>query len=233
MYLRLASFFILLISLASFDLGKTIVEQSEKFRLEAEHRCVRIETKDGGHFTGTIIAKDLILTNFHGLVVNSVLTIIFTEEKGVRKKVTNVKTLGVDAKKDLVLLKVTTPFIEPIKIQDSVAIWERVFYVGYPTGIKPKTSVQGSIIAIDSPKEDDGYIYSDIYPGAGMSGSGLYSLKTGKLVGIMSEMVGDRETTFHASGAVAATDVIRFLKECEEDLDTSFKQRIHEVLENK
>ena len=90
---------------------------------EATRRNVWVET-DKMMGSGIIIQTGIVLTNFHVLEVDS--TIMVDEKEA--------EILVVAPQLDLMLLKVDTKHVSPIRICTEVEIGEEVFYVANPKG---------------------------------------------------------------------------------------------------
>ncbi len=235
MYIRFTILITLLLSFAIIATPQAAKEQQKTLLARSRERCVYIDTEDG-FLTGTIIAHNIVITNFHGLEVDSKITILH-ETEGIIDYQKEAKVLAVDPEHDLVLLIADTPDIRPVRFSTKLELWQEVFSIGYPRGIIKKGSpkekdtplksiVPGVITALS-----DTRIYTNINPGKGMSGSMAYDLATGDAIGIQVELVGSVDGNFHSSGAIPATTILAFIKNSSKNLNSSFQTALREILE--
>lgn len=186
-----------------------------------------------GHLgTGIIIKKGLVLTNIHLIIdfenqpEKESAAVEFTAEfadKNIDEEyqVSDIypeynifvegkpaKVLAMDLARDLLLLKVSTRKVRPIKLRTHVEVEEPVFYIGNPTGRSKGFGSSGAIRAAGKHG-----IITNIYVRPGSSGSGLFSALDGKLLGINSDYYCEGENdTCRESLSRNSADIRRFLK---------------------
>lgn len=133
---------------------------------EATTRNVLVET-DSQLGSGVILETGLVLTNLHILEVGSDIK--------VGGKLAEI--MAISTKQDLMLLRVETAEVTPVKIGIKYELGDEVLSIGNPTGIIGVIS-KGIISHIES-----NIIFTDTVLVSGGSGGGLYNMK-GELIGI-------------------------------------------------
>ena len=128
-------------------------------------RCVYVGN-DNGHGTGVILKPGVVVTNFHGLVDDSDITIA----GGV------VQILRVVPKEDLAYLAWPVKG-SPVQFADP-KVGEEVYYIGNPTDHK---CIRVSLRVVEI-RGNKFFVDGMVLPGS--SGSGVWNLK-GELVGII------------------------------------------------
>ncbi len=158
-------------------------------------RCVRIKspTRKDGELVGTgmIIQTGYVITNYHLLGQRS--------EDKVYVNDNEAEVIHFDLRLDLAILKVSRGIrIGRVQFSHKVTPSTSVYYVGNPEEMN-KSVMQGYIT-----KVTDQRIITDIHPGAGMSGSGMYDKATGKCVAVVDHMLGSSEKACNFTIAVPA-----------------------------
>lgn len=130
--------------------------------------------------TGTIIQTGLVLTNWHVLEDNS--NVVVNKHPA--------RLIHFDIARDLAALATRTRRVQPVQFLMKVRKYMPVFYVGNPQNWTQAVT-PGSVIWHSKTK-----IVSTALPGDGCSGSGLYDLKTGRMVGMMDSRDGPNNSEY-------------------------------------
>lgn len=149
---------------------------------EAVRTTVLVETEDGGHGTGTIIADGFILTANH--VTKNAKTITITYDDG--SKATATVAWNEDKGNDVAMLRADTHGIKPAKMScDAPKAATPVFSYGYPLYGKKVFSFGyiASEVELDPADSSAGSTILDMTLAPGNSGGGIWNDR-GYLVGI-------------------------------------------------
>jgi S1-C subfamily serine protease len=157
-------------------------------------RSVSIET-DVGAGTGIILAKDLVLTNFH----------LFHENSVMRVNGQVAVVVKADEINDLLLLHTNTTSVHQVSFSKKIKPDERIVAIGNPLG-HVGMIVHGRITAIN---ED--IVYIDAHVFFGSSGGGVYNT-SGELVGVVRSIEGYTGEGFPYGVVISAKTVIKFLE---------------------
>lgn len=157
---------------------------------EATRRSVWVET-DKQIGSGVIVQTGIVLTNFHVLEVDS--TIKVDDEEA--------EIVAVAPQYDLILLRVKTKKMSPVRLCLDTEVGSEVFYVANTNKHRDYTSF-GRITFVDR-----NYLYSNTTAIEGSSGGGLYNPE-GCLVGI------NDASEYHAIAVhIKAKTVQKFLEQ--------------------
>ncbi len=155
-------------------------------------RSVSVET-DGGHGTGVVVIKGIVLTNFHLLNAGS----------GIKVDGKEATILKADPKNDLLLLAADTAQVTPLVLALEITQDEEVIVVGNPLGHKRMIS-RGRVIDITESK-----IYIDAHIFLGSSGSGAFNAD-GALIGIVVAIEGGEGDGFPFGIVIPALTIYKF-----------------------
>lgn len=157
----------------------------------------KVEIVKEGHGSGAVIHEDgYILTNHH-VAGNPKSKLRITIVEGGGKPLDyDARLIAADASVDLAVIKIERRFDSPVEIAraEDVEVGEMVYNIGYPYNFG-KAVTRGSITnrKHDGDSKDPSWksiMLVDIMDGHGTSGSGIFSQRTGKLVGIMMGYLG-------------------------------------------
>jgi len=171
----------------------SLLSPRKEVTVKPYNRCAYIET-DNGHGTGVIVAKDLVLTNFHMLETRSDIM--------VNGKIA--KILKVDPKNDPCLLNVDTAQISPVDLAEKITQDEEIVVIGNPMDHHGLIA-RGRVVDLA-----DGQVFIDARIFFGSSGSGVYNSK-GQMVGIVSAMQGSVGAGFPYGVVVPSFVIMKFL----------------------
>lgn len=162
--------------------------------LENQDATHRVDILPGGHGSAVVINPDgYLLTCYHVAGDGSVpLSISIAEGDGTSVTLT-ARVVAYDQKLDLAVIKVDRHFDYPVILEDigNVHDGNEVYNVGYPyffgeivgRGYIMKKAYSHGDLHLDN------VIVVDMPDGPGTSGSGVFSAKSGKLVGIIKMMI--------------------------------------------
>lgn len=147
-------------------------------------RSVYIETMTK-FCSGVIMQTNLVFTNWHIIEGLSMET-----PAGLWINRKPARVIHFDISKDLLALHVRTRKTKPVELSTKIRKLMTVFYVGNPQNWRGAVT-PGLVVWHDRKR-----IATNAVPGDGCSGSGLYDLETGGLVGIMDAGIGPRNDIY-------------------------------------
>jgi S1-C subfamily serine protease len=160
--------------------------------MDNDKATFRVDILPNGHGSGVVIHEDGYILTCHHVAGEGDRTLQIEIAEGDGKPVPyQARVVAYDADLDLAVIKVDRHFDKPAVLEDPGNLHEgdEVYNIGYPYSFG-KLVGRGYIMALHYSKGDlENAIVVDMPDGPGTSGSGVYAVKSGKLVGIMKLMI--------------------------------------------